>query len=657
VIGTFACLSLFCAVSGWLFAAASRMYKTHDNSAPELATSSVYLLEAFGSAIGGGVAAILFAMHVGSLQIAVLLGCINLLSAVGLSLRGTTRSTATALVLLVGVFTWPVANKLEMWSEAKLWPGFRLLATGNSIYGRLAVVESEGNRSLSENGLLSFTVPDPVAAEEAVHFALLEHPAPKSVLLIGSGMNGAIEQALLHPTLERLDYVELDPTVLNLAARYFPQQWQGIRGDDRVRVHAIDGRLFVKRTRDEFDVILINLPGPQTAQLNRFYTREFFHEAAARLARGGILSLQVRAAENYISPELAAFLGCIRRTLLEVFPEVTAIPGDTVHFFAASDRGTLTEDVNVLVSRLRTLQVQPVYIREYYLPFRMMPERMRDLENQIHSPSSTAINRDVTPVVYFYDTVLWGAQFNERYRNWFRATERLPFAGVAAIAGGFFVLLSTFLILRNQRVKPLAVAGLSISITGLTLMAVQVLLLLGFQAAYGYVYQQMALLIAAFMAGMSLGAWRGRIIVSRHLGATVCNLRALRALQIGIAICPLVLLCVLWYCLRTTSPAGAAIGANIFFPILALLAGTLGGYQFPLASAVYFPAAEPKSLGGLYALDLLGAAVGALVISTYLVPVFGFVRTAVLLASMNVFPVLLAGIALRRPASASLPVA
>ncbi len=647
MISSFATLSLFCALSGWLFASASRMYTAPSGSTPELATSSVYVLEAVGSGIGGVLASILFVLHTASLQVALVVVCLNLVSATCLSFSGRLRRTVLAMVLLLGVITWPAARKLETWSEARLWPGFHVLATQNSVYGRLAVIESEGHRSLSENGLLSFTVPDPAAAEEAVHFALLEHPSPRHVLLIGSGINGAIEQALLHPSVRQLDYVELDPTVFALAGSYFPRQWEEIRGNDRVRVHAMDGRLFLKMARENFDVIVVNLPDPQTAQLNRFYTRDFFREAAAKLNRGGILSLQVRAAENYISPELTEFLGCIRRTLLEVFPEVTTVPGDTMHFFAARQPGTLTPNVNVILQRLHSRGVQPVYVREYYLPFRMTPERMRDLEEQIQSTSSTAVNRDFAPVVYYFDTVLWGAQFDQRYRSWFRSAAGIPFLRVAAMVAGF-LLLSAFLTYFGRPTVS-GVAGFSIGITGLTLMTFQLLLLVGFQAAYGYVYHQMAILIAAFMAGMALGAWRGRKDLCLRRGAAQRNLRKLAAVQVGVAICPMILLLVLRYCLGTMASATAAIGAMILLPGLALLVGAVGGYQFPLASAIYFAELKPKaSLGILYGLDLLGAALGALVISTYLVPVFGFVRTAGLVSSMSVFPIGLAAMAMRR---------
>jgi len=43
-----------------------------------------------------------------------------------------------------------------------------------------------------------------------------------------------------------------------------------------VHVHVTDGRLFLKTTQSTFDVVIVNLPEPQNAQLNRFYTVEFF---------------------------------------------------------------------------------------------------------------------------------------------------------------------------------------------------------------------------------------------------------------------------------------------------------------------------------------------------------------------------------------------
>jgi spermidine synthase len=642
-----ASLSCFCVVSGCLFAAGSRLYAQQANSSSSVATGSVYLLEAAGSALGGILAGLLLIRHFTSIEVSLLVSLLNLAAAATLAIRTVSYRRALTAVLLGGfVLTLPVARRLEDLSLARLWPGFRLIAARNSVYGSLAVVETPGSRSLFENGLLMFNAPDPAAAEEAVHFALLQHPSPKTLLLIGGGASGSLLQALQHPSLERVDYVELDPTVLDVAEQYFPQQWAAARADARVHVHHADGRLFLKSTDRSFDVILINLPDPQTAQLNRFYTLEFFREAAEKLNSGGVFSFQLRAAEEYISPELGDFLRCINKTLREVFPVVTTIPGESVHFFAAKQGGGLTSDPQELISRLRSRHVQTSYVREYYIPFRMMPDRMLDLDRQIKPRGDTPVNLDFTPIAYYFDVALWSTQFNQGYRRIFESIARVNFGYVMAWLGVLLLAIGVFLRwLPRRAARARASAAFCTAATGFTLIGLEVMLLLGFQAIYGYVYHQLAIVIAFFMAGMALGCW-WRLRRSRSSPATLLDRKMLMlaGLQIAAAFCPLLLYVLFSLLSGIRDPMGLTVVSQALFPVLALLSGLLGGYQFPLASEIFFAGSKSASasLGTLYAVDLVGACLGALAVSALLLPVFGFLRSAVLIAAVNLVPGLLA---------------
>ncbi len=629
-----AALSFFCILSGWLFAAGSRFYASEAGASTASATSSVYLLEAAGSGAGGILTSLVLIRYLSAFEIAALVAALNLLAAALLTVR------ALALVVAVACIGFPfAARRLEEASLAQSWRGFQLVTTRNSIYGNLAVVETEGSRSLYASGLVVLTVPDPAAAEEAVHFALLQHPEPRRALLIGGGVNGSVAQALQHPSLERLDYVELDPTILDLAGAYFPQEWAHVRADPRVHVHNTDGRLFLKTTSLTFDVIIVNLPEPQTAQLNRFYTLEFFREAARRLGPAGVLSFQLRASENYISPELAEYLRSINRTLGEVFPEVQAMPGATVHFFAATGPGILAAGPHGLVSRLRSRRIRASYVREYYLPFRMSPDRVRELESQIRPQPETPVNRDFAPIAYYFDVALWSGRFDRAYREFFRTIAQVGFGSVAAAA--VLLALALAAVLRRAR----AAAGLCVTAMGFTLIGLEILLLLAFQAIYGYVYHQLAIVIAAFMAGMALGSWRA-------LGGAA-GLRGLAGLQALAAVSPLLLYAVFVSLAGVTNPAGLWLSSHLLFPALALLAGLLGGYQFPVASRIYFAGSKHEAgMGALYALDLAGACAGAVLLSVYLVPVFGFLKTAVLMAVVNLGPAAAAALAAggrRRP--------
>jgi spermidine synthase len=630
LLTAFAALAPLCVLSGALFTAGSKVYAATATASAGDATGSVYLWEAVGSSAGGVVAGLLLIRYLNSLEIAGLLAVLNLLAASALAiaarrLRCAAMGALVGLAVLAGSCGWP--RRLEAISQERFWRGQHLIATRNSLYGNLAVVGTEGSRSVYENGVVLFNVPDPAAAEEAVHYALLEHPSPRSLLLIGGGLNGSIAQALRHPTLERVDYVELDPVILDLAREYFPSEWLALRADPRVRVHVTDGRLFLKTTQSTFDVVIVNLPEPLNAQLNRFYTVEFFREVSRKLTPTGLVSFQLRSSEDYISAELGQFLRSIYQSLRTVFPEVIAIPGETVHFFAARQAGTLASGADELLARLHARNLPTSYVSEYYIPFRMTPERMADLNTQMRpgpgGAKVTPVNRDFAPVAYYFDMALWSSQFNQGYRRLFRTMAGVDFGAMVATFG---VVLAALVVggrfFTEKRYRLQLAAGFCTAATGFTMIGLEMLLLLGFQAVYGYVYQQLALLIAAFMGGMALGTWLG-MRRPAHGG-----MRVLGITQVLAAAAPLVLLGVFEAVGRAGSTSSLA-ASRIAFPALALVSGMLGGYEFPVASRMVL---RP---GTLYALDLAGSCLGAILFSVWLVPVFGFLKMALLSAMVS----------------------
>ncbi|MGO9776212.1 MAG: fused MFS/spermidine synthase [Terracidiphilus sp.] len=640
LLASLICMSLFCVIAGALFVAAARMMSIESAVDARRASSSAYLLEAAGSAMGGIIASLILLRSLSPFQIAGIVFVLNLLMAAVLWLHMSRKQIAAALAaaLLLAVFLLiEVAPRMDRLAQAQEWRGFHLLASRDSIYGNLTVIATGNNRSLYENGLILASAPDESAAEESVQYALLEHPAPKRVLLIGGGAGGSVPQALKHPTVESIDLVELDPALIRMAHDYLPAD--SVPADPRVHLHYTDGRAYLNATRENFDVIIVSLPDPQTAQLNRFYTAEFFRSARDHLAPGGLLALQLRSSEEAISPDLAEFLRCINRTLHEAFPNVVAIPGETIHFFAATRPGLLTGDPRVLVARLLARHLHTRYVREYFIPFRMMPDRMEQVRGELQPLAATQVNRDFSPIAYYFNTVLWSAQFKPDYANWLRSAARARFSAV--LGGTLIVLFSVASLLgfapaRERRAR-FAAAG-CMAATGFTLMALEIILLLAFQSLYGFLYRQLAILIALFMAGMAVGSWLGlRRIRRDHHPAS----RAVAITQWMLALAAPLLMLVISLLARLSGMAAIWLAAQCVFPLLAALSGILGGCQFPLATHLYDESGG-RRLGWLYAIDLLGGCAGALLLSAYLIPVFGFWRTAWLCAAVNLAPALLA---------------
>jgi spermidine synthase len=640
LLASLICLSLFCVIAGALFVSAARMMSIESAVDARRASSSAYLLEAAGFAVGGIVASLVLLRFLSPFQIAGLVLLMNLLMAAVLWLRMNRKQIAFAVAAatLLAVFLLiEFAPRMERLAQAQEWRGFHLLASTDSIYGNLTVIATGNNRSLYENGIILASTADESAAEESVHYALLEHPAPRRILLIGGGAGGSVPQALKHPTVERIDLVELDPALIRMAHDYLPADSAPL--DPRVHLHYADGRAYLNATRDSFDVIIVSLPDPQTAQLNRFYTAEFFRSARDHLAPDGLLALQLRSSEETISPDLAEFLRCINRTLHEVFPNVVAIPGETIHFFAATRPGLLTDDPRTLVARLLARHLKTRYVREYFIPFRMMPDRMEQVRGELQPLAATQVNRDFSPIAYYYNTVLWSAQFNPAYANWLRSAARVRFSAVLGVP--LIVLLSVAALLafapaRERRAR-FAAAG-CMAATGFTLMALEIILLLAFQSLYGFLYRQLAILIALFMAGMAVGSWLGLRHIRRDHRPACCSVAST---QFMLALAAPLLMLGVSLLARLSGTAAIWLAAQCVFPALAALSGILGGFQFPLATQLY-GGSGGRRIGWLYAVDLLGGCAGALVLSAYLIPVFGFWKTAWLCAAVNLAPALLA---------------
>jgi spermidine synthase len=551
-----------------------------------------------------------------------------------------TLVAATLPVILI------LAPAIERISQQHQWSPLQVIAAKDSIYGRITITDAGGMRSIYEDGSILANAPDKAAAEETVHYALLEHPAPRRVLLLGSSATGSIAEALQYPTIEQVDVVELDPALTSMFRMLSSRESEKMFSDARVHSHFGDGRQYLRASRAKFDVVLVNVPDPETAQWNRFYTVEFFALARQRLAAGGIVALQLRSSEEFISAERAEFLRCIRATLGQVFPHVAVIPGDPIHMFAAAGANTLTEDPQVLVARLRGRRVQTQYVSEYLVPFRMSAERLAYTSEALRPVASTSINRDFHPVAYYFNEMLWSSQFRGGYGTVLRRLARISPASVfgwVAAALVVFGLVAFNFGLRQSR--PRAAAGFSVCTGGYCLMTLQILLLLTFQSVYGYLYYEIAMLIGMFMAGIALGSWLGLQRASKgHLA------RLAATNQLMLAACAPVLMVLATLLARAPEASAGKPMAAMGFPVIAFLCGIPGGLQFTVASKLYAGSTRHENGAGrstgsgaglLYSLDLLGGCVGALLITGFLVPVYGLWNTAWLAALGSLLPALL----------------
>ncbi|MFC1510024.1 hypothetical protein ACFL60_10140, partial [Candidatus Omnitrophota bacterium] len=426
---------------------------------------------------------------------------------------------------------------------------------------------------------------------------------------------------LKHP-VKKVDYVELDPGIIDLAEKYLD-----ITKDTRVKTFLMDGRAFVKKEKYKYDVIILGLPDPYTAMLNRFYSLEFFREAKKILSSDGVFSFTLSSSENYINPEQSYYLASLYNTLKEEFKDVKIFPGDTATFLASNKPGLLTYSSQTLINRLKDRSIDTKFVSEHYLPFKLESLRIKYIEDSIKSSSSAKINHDFKPIGYLYNTLLWITLFHSG-KGLLLYLEKIDLNLFILIIVGLAML--TFLIGRVKKSSFKDFVALSILTTGMSEISFQIIVILAFQFLYGYMYYKLGMILTSFMIGLVGGSF----CINRILGK-IKNERALYLkTQLLICIYPLVLPLVFTSIARNPQAAQALQASFAFLPIIA---GFIGGFQFPLATKICLKTSQDsaKTAGSLYGLDLLGACIGGLLVALILIPIIGLIQTCLFLSILN----------------------
>jgi spermidine synthase len=339
--------------------------------------------------------------------------------------------------------------------------------------------------------------------------------------------------------------------------------------------------------------------------------------------------------------------------LKKVFTNVLVFPGGRIHFFATQRSTLLSKDPEILMERLKSRDIQTEYVREYYLPFRLMPDRLQDLEMQLTSQNEGRINTDFAPIAYYFDILLWSSRFHSTYRWLLGGIAQLSFLtlllGALAIS---FTLVAWQWLKRDRESFTRRAVGSCVWAMGFTLLALEILILLGFQAVYGYVYYQLALIISAFMLGLAVGSWRsirrsGQGSLHRGAGNPI---HLVAWLQLAAATSSFLVCFFLYLLAEIDTEVVLRFASSIAFPLLAFLLGFLGGFQFPLATRLFFTSrgSRPANIGLLYGIDILGAWCASLVLSVVIFPLHGLFQTGILIAAVNSGPIVLASIAASR---------
>ncbi|HPQ69844.1 MAG TPA: hypothetical protein PKW95_12015 [bacterium] len=458
--------------------------------------------------------------------------------------------------------------------------------------------------------------PDPFVYRQEAALLLAQQPRAEKVVLLGGGLTGLGAALLAAPHIQQVDVVHLDAQLSREILARLPDEDFRLLAGPRVHWRTMDVRRFVKQRDAAFDLAVIVAPDPSTAWLNRLYTIEFFREVHERLSERGVLALTLTGADNLIGEEVGPYLGSIEYTLRQVFPYVLALPGDTIHLFAAKGEGVLSGEVAQLRERYLSAFDAPPDVPPEVIDQWVVPERIAAMRRELAAYPGR-LNRDLRPVSYLAFLRVWD-RFSGGgiggFVKWLNATGDAFWWTLWVI-----VCLLTALVplpgARNGARRRYALTAVATS--GYVGMAAVIVASIAFQSLFGQMYQKIALLIAAYMGGLAAGgAWATRR--AHRTGADPLNV--LLVGDAALAGVGLLMTIFLWW---IGDRAGAL--SQILLVLLVAATGTAAGTAFPTAAALlaHGGVGAGRRAGIVDALDHLAAMIGAATVGVVLLPAIG----------------------------------
>jgi spermidine synthase len=530
----------------------------------------LYITDNIGDITGGVLISFILVYFLRPFQIIAITSSLLILSALTLIFFSRRYLLFTlGLLATISFLYFALEKRIELSTLVQQF-GPNIVSYRESPYGRLVLTKERGQYTIWESGTPTYSTSNTIAAEEKVHYPLCQLDTIEDVLLVSGGIGETLSEILKYSP-RSIDYVELDPTLIDIA-----RHSDLLNPAGKATIISTDGRRYITNSKKRYSAIILDLPEPDTFQVNRFYTSEFFAHTKRTLKGDGILSFSLVANPNYLSEVRIKKLSSIYNTVKKHYRNVLLIPGEEIYFLACDKM--LSSDIP---QNLKKKSIATSYIEGFYYG-NVTEERIRFIKESIDPDE--VINTDIKPRV-----------INIMFKEWFKKYGTSPNWFIASLVVVIGIYLS---VLRKEEYVLFS--------TGFAVMGVEMLILFSFQVLYGYIYLRVGAVITCFLLGLLPGAIIGNKWKRKGRDMLIKAEAGMMILLIAY------LIWVTFY--------GSAMREFIFF-LYGFIFSLLCGLQFPVAAEIIGEEKSPAA--GLFAADLVGAGAGTLAIGTLLIPLLG----------------------------------
>jgi spermidine synthase len=283
--------------------------------------SSILEKDYFGSLIGGLFFAFVGLPYFGLTYTPFILGLLNLLISFYLfrvlDEYISKRKKRWLWVLYLIIFSvqmigFVLAEPIVKYGEQKKYKD-KIVFSKQTKYQKIILTEWQNWHSLYINGNQQLSTFDEFLYHEPMaHIPLLLQGHPKNILILGGGDGCLLREIWKYSNIESVDLVDLDPEMVRLGKEHpvFIEWNKNSMNDSRLKTYAEDGFQFVEKSKKSYDIVMIDLPDPNSVDINKLYTKEFYRLLKSKVQANGFIITQ--AGSPYYATK--AFY-CIQKTM------------------------------------------------------------------------------------------------------------------------------------------------------------------------------------------------------------------------------------------------------------------------------------------------------------------------------------------------------
>jgi spermidine synthase len=171
----------------------------------------------------------------------------------------------------------------------------KVLFDQTSPYQHVEIFENaELGRVMILDGCVMITQRDEFTYHEMlVHPALLAHPNPENVLVVGGGDGGTLREVTKHPSVKRAVLCEIDDLVISSSREFLPFTACGL-DHPKSEVFVGDGIEYIRQHKNEFDVVIVDSTDP-VGFAEGLFRIPFYKDVLAAMRPGGIFVQQTES--------------------------------------------------------------------------------------------------------------------------------------------------------------------------------------------------------------------------------------------------------------------------------------------------------------------------------------------------------------------------